>query len=305
MVYKEVTKLKAVVTGGAGFIGSHVARKYIKEGINVVVIDDLSAGDVKNVPDQAKFVKLDITEKDEIKDFFREEDPDIVNHHAAHNDSMTSLENPQEDAEINVIGSINILEAARASNVEKIIYASSGGLSYGEPNQIPTTEDHEMKPSYPYGISKHSVEHYLDLYKDLHGLDFTVLRYASVYGPGANGGVIKNFLEAVSGQKKPIIFGKGEQTRDFIHVKDIARANYLAIDNGKGYYNIGTCTETTVNKLWEIVADVTSSDKKPEYKERWLGDIDRCRLDCSKAEKEMDWKPKIGLKEGIRRTWTK
>lgn len=295
--------MKILVTGGAGFIGSHVAERYLEEGFEVAVIDDLSVGDAENVPEEASFYEADIADREALKAVIDDFKPDIINHHAAHNDSMDSLEKPREDAELNIIGSINLLELARDNDVEKIIYASSGGLSYGEPQEIPTPEDHEMQPSYPYGISKHTVEHYLELYRDLYDLDFVVLRYASVYGPRANGGVIKNFLEAVEEDEEPIIFGEGTQTRDFIHVEDVADANFRAVEKGEGYYNIGTCTETSINELWSLVADVTESDREPDHRDRWIGDIDRCRLDYSRAEKDLNWEPKTGLREGISRTW--
>lgn len=295
--------MKILVTGGAGFIGSHVAERYVDEGFEVAVIDDLSVGKTENVPEEAEFFEVDITDEERLREVLEEVEPDVINHHAAHNDSMDSLEKPQEDAETNILGSINLLEAARDKEVEKVIYASSGGLSYGEPQEIPTTEEHEMQPSYPYGISKHTVEHYLELYQDLYGIDFVVLRYASVYGPRANGGVIKNFLEAVENGERPIIFGDGDQTRDFIHVEDVAEANLRAVKHGEGYYNIGTCTETSINELWEVVEEVTGKDSDPEYRDRWLGDIDRCKLDYSKAEEELGWRPQIELEKGIRKTW--
>lgn len=291
--------MKILVTGGAGFIGSHITDKYVEEGHEVAIIDNLSVGKKRWINEKATFYNVDIEDKERVEEVFKDFEPDVINHHAAHNDAMGSLEDPVKDAETNIVGSINVLEIARDYDIKKIIYASSGGLSYGEPQNIPTSEEHEMKPSYPYGISKHSVEHYLELYRDLYNLKFVVLRYASVYGPRATGGVIKNFLEAVEDEEQPVIFGDGTQTRDFIHVKDIASANFLALKNGSGEYNIGTCTETTINKLWNLVKDITGSKREPEYRERWLGDIDRCKLDYSKAKSELGWEPSITLEKGI------
>lgn len=296
--------MNVIVTGGAGFIGSHVAEIYLEEGHDVTVIDDLSVGNRDWVPGAADFEKIDVTDKEKIHQFIQDEQPDIVNHHAAHNDAMDSLEQPQHDAEVNVVGSINVFEAAREAGVEKVIYASSGGLSYGEPQEIPTPEDHDMNPSYPYGISKHSAEHYLELFQELYDLEFVVLRYGSVYGPRATGGVIKNFLEAAENGETPVIFGDGSQTRDFVHVRDVAEANLAALGNGQGMFNIGTCTETSVKELWELVSRVTGHDAEPEHGERWLGDIDRCRLDCSRAEEELGWSPGIDLEEGVESLWT-
>jgi UDP-glucose 4-epimerase len=297
--------VNVLVTGGAGFIGSHIADRYVEEGHQVTVIDDLSVGRRDRVPEEAEFHEIDVTDEEAVRELFDEKNFELVNHHAAHNDSMDSLENPQHDARVNIVGSINVLEAARENDVNRIIYASSGGLSYGEPQEIPTTEGHEMNPSYPYGISKHSFEHYLELYQDLYGIEFVVLRYASVYGPGATGGVIKNFLEAVKSGEKPVIFGDGSQTRDFIHVDDVVEANVLAMENGSGSYNIGTQTETSVNELWELVARITGSEKEPEHRERWLGDIDRCRLDYSRAKEELGWEPGIKLEDGIEKLWNR
>lgn len=291
--------MKILVTGGAGFIGSHVANRFVEEGYKVAVMDNLSVGKKKWVPDQAKLFESDITDRGEVEKVLKSFKPDIVNHHAAHNDAMGSLESPVKDAETNIVGSINLLEAIREKDTGRIVYASSGGLSYGEPEEIPTTEEHIMKPSYPYGISKHSFEHYLELYCDLYGIDFVTLRYASVYGTRATGGVIKNFFEAVQKDKKPVIFGDGDQTRDFIHVKDVVKANLLAIEKGSGNYNIGTCKETSINELLELMHEVTGSSTEPKYRDRWLGDIDRCKLDYSKAEKDLGWSPNIKLREGL------
>lgn len=291
--------MKILVTGAAGFIGSHIAEAYLERGHEVTAIDNLSVGKRAWVPEDADFREIDITGEDKLRKLFTEKEFDVVNHHAAHNDSMDSLENPQYDAAVNIVGSINILEAARDNDVGRIIYASSGGLSYGEPQKIPTPENHEINPSYPYGISKHSFEHYLELYRDLYGIEFVVLRYASVYGPRATGGVIKNFLEAVENDEKPVIFGDGSQTRDFIHVDDVVEANCLSLENGSGYYNIGTQTETSINELWNLVQKMAGFTEEPEHGKRWLGDIDRCRLDYSKAEKELGWEPSIALREGL------
>ncbi|MFB6146016.1 MAG: NAD-dependent epimerase/dehydratase family protein [Candidatus Nanohaloarchaea archaeon] len=295
--------MKVMVTGGAGFIGSSVAREHLENDDEVLVIDDLSIGERSAVPEDAEFRKIDIRDQEAVLEAVEEFDPDVINHHAAHNDAMDSLEEPVKDADINILGSINLLEAARKHDINKVVYASSGGLSYGEPREIPTPETHEMHPSYPYGISKHSVEHYLELYRELYDLDFVVLRYASVYGPGANGGVIKNFLEAVEKGERPMIFGDGTQTRDFIHVDDVSAANHLASRKGSGYYNIGTQTEITINNLWKLTKDITGFDKDAKHDDRWLGDIDRCRLDCSKAKKDLGWESQVDLEDGIRRLY--
>lgn len=295
--------MKILLTGGAGFIGSHIAEKYIEKGHEATIVDNLSVGEPKWVPEKANFIEADIRDENKLDEIFDKNNFDIVNHHAAHNDAMSSLEKPVKDAENNIIGSIKLLEKVKESKVERLIYASSGGLSYGEPQNLPTTEEHEMKPVYPYGISKHSFEHYLELYNQLYGLEFVTLRYGSVYGPRATGGVIKNFLEAVQDEEKPTIFGDGSQTRDFVHVSDVVKANLKALEKGSGFYNIGTSTETSIEELWNLISKITDYENEPEYKERWLGDIDRCQLNCSKAEKELGWAPERELKNAIEKLW--
>lgn len=295
--------MNILLTGGAGFIGSHIAEKYIEKGHNVTVVDNLSVGKKEWVHEEADFIEADITEEDGLDEIFEGKDFNIVNHHAAHNDAMSSLEKPAEDAENNIIGSIKLLEKIRENNIEKVIYASSGGLSYGEPQNLPTTEEHEMKPVYPYGISKHSFEHYLELYRELYGLEFVTLRYGSVYGPRATGGVIMNFLEAIENSEEPVIFGDGSQTRDFVHVKDVVDANLKSLERGSGFYNIGTSREKSINELWKIVSKITSYSKEPRYEDRWLGDIDRCQLDYSKARKELNWSPERNLEKSIKKLW--
>ncbi|MFB6143759.1 MAG: NAD-dependent epimerase/dehydratase family protein [Candidatus Nanohaloarchaea archaeon] len=297
--------MKVLLTGGAGFIGSHLAEKLLDEGHRVAVVDNLSVGQPEWVPEDAEFHQGDIRDSKFVEEVFESFDPDVLNHHAAHNDAMGSLEDPVEDASSNVIGSLKLLEAARENGVEKVIYASSGGLSYGEPQEVPTGEDHAMRPSYPYGISKHSFEHYLELYQQMYDLDFVVLRYASVYGPRPTGGVIKNFMEAAANGEKPVVFGDGSQTRDFIHVEDIVNANVRALERGSGFYNIGTCEETSVNELWQKIAAITGVKEDPEHRDRWPGDIDRCRLDYSKAEEELGWKPQVELGEGLEKLWSR
>lgn len=291
--------MKIIVTGGAGFIGNHIARKLLEKDHEVAVLDDLSVGKKEWVPQEAKFFECDIRDREELDEIMTRFQPDIINHHAAHNDSMDSLENPVKDAKTNIIGSMKLLEVAKKHHVKKVIYASSGGLSYGEPTNIPTKEEHKMDPSYPYGISKHTFEHYLELYKELYDVNYVTLRYGSVYGPRATGGVIMNFLKALKNEEKPVIFGDGSQTRDFVHVNDVVSANLKALKNGDGSYNIGTCTETSINQLWDTISSLADYEKEPIYKERWLGDIDRCKLDKSKAEKELNWSPNIELKKGL------
>jgi UDP-glucose 4-epimerase len=295
--------MRILITGGAGFIGSHIAKSYVQKGHQVAVLDNLSVGKKRWIPEECQLFKTDLNNAEEVESVINKFKPDVVNHHAAHNDSMDSLEEPVKDAKNNITGSISLLEIVRKHDIQKVIYASSGGLSYGEPEKIPTTEDHNIKPSYPYGISKHTVEHYLELYNQLYGLKFNVLRYGSVYGPRATGGVIKNFLESAKKNENPTIFGDGTQTRDFVHVKDIVKANELSLKNNSGIYNIGTMNETSINDLWTLCAEVTDSVLNPEYKDRWTGDIDRCKLDYSKAQKELGWSPEISLRTGLEKTW--
>ena len=246
--------MKVLVTGGAGFIGSHVVDTYIDQGFDVVVIDDLSTGRLSNLNPKAKLYKMDIRNPD-VSKVFEDERFDIVNHHAAQMDVRRSVAEPHFDADVNILGSLNLIECTIKHNVKRFIYISTGGAVYGEPEYLPCDEAHPINPICQYGVSKHTVEHYLFLYKINYGLKYTVLRYPNVYGPRQDprgeAGVVAIFLGRMSLNQQVTINGDGEQRRDYVYVSDCAWANLLAItnENGSGIYNLGSNRGTSVNEL--------------------------------------------------------
>jgi UDP-glucose 4-epimerase len=298
--------MKILVTGGAGFIGSHVVDYFIAAGHQVVVVDNLATGYERNLNPQATFYNMDIRSP-ELAEVFERERPEVIDHHAAQIDVRHSVAEPTYDADINILGSINLLQNAVKYQVAKVIYISSGGAIYGEPCYLPCDEDHPIEPLSPYGVSKHTVEHYLHLYHHNYGLPYTVLRYANVYGPrqdpNGEAGVIAIFAGQMLNGEEPVINGDGEQERDFVYVEDCARANVLALDNGQATaYNIGNGISTTVNEIWEMIKEITGYDEPPNYGPAKMGDVERIYLDIAKACQELDWEPRMDLKEGLRQT---
>ena len=298
--------MKVLVTGGAGFIGSHIVDELIKKGFEVVVIDDLSTGFKKNLNSDAVFYQVDVCDSEKIGKIFDKEKPDFVNHHAAQNNMTRSIENPIHDANINIRGSLNIIINSIRTKVKKIIYASSGGLCYGEPVNIPTKEDDSINPTSPYGVSKHTVEHYLITSSITHSLKFTALRYANVYGPRQNPlgevGVIAIFIRNLLKNERPTIFGNGNQKRDFIFVKDVVKANILAMDGDNKIFNVGTGRMTSINELFKILKKITNSNLDPIYDEKRMGDVQRVCLDITRIKKELNWKPEHELESGLSET---
>lgn len=298
--------MKVLVTGGAGFIGSHVVDAYLERGDTVVIVDDLSTGREVNLNAQAKLVKMDIR-LPALEAVFAEHKPEIVNHHAAQIDVRHSVADPVRDAEINVLGSINLLECARRHGVRRVVYASSGGAVYGEPVSLPCTEDHPAHPICPYGASKYAVEHYLFLYAQLYGLDYAILRYANVYGPRQDplgeAGVAAIFTAQMLAGDEIVIFGDGEQSRDFVYVGDIARANLLATDYpASGLWNIGTGVGTSINRLFALLRQATGYGREGRHGPDRPGETRHIYLDASRAAAELGWSPSVDLAEGLRRT---
>jgi UDP-glucose 4-epimerase len=298
--------VKVIVTGGAGFIGSHIVDRLVARGDSVIVIDDLSHGKRKNVNPKAKFFQISVADP-KIEEIFKNEKPDYVVHQAAHADVTTSVKNPVFDANVNIIGSLNLLENCRKYCVKKIVYANSGGAGSGEPQYLPVDEEHPIMPLCPYGISKHTVEHYLNVYSMLYGLRYTSLRYANVYGPRQDpfgeGGVVAIFSHKLLHNEAPRIFGDGEQTRDFVYVEDVADANILTLENGDGKcLNVATATEISVNRLFEIMKEICRSSANALYVGARKGEIIRSVLSNDKIRKELGWQPKTGLKEGLAKT---
>jgi UDP-glucose 4-epimerase len=298
--------MKVLVTGGAGFIGSNVADGFIAQGHEVVVVDDLSTGFARNVPPQAAFYQVDIRD-DALQEVFQKEKPDVVDHHAAQIDVRKSVTDPMFDARVNVLGSLNLIQQCVRHGVKKVIYASTGGAVYGEPNGLPVDEMHPIRPLCQYGISKHTVEHYLYLDRHNYELHYTVLRYPNVYGPRQDphgeAGVVAIFTEALFAGQRPTIFGDGTHTRDYVFVGDIARANLLALERGQDQIvNLGWGREVSVNEIYAALKRHLAAEIDPVYAEERLGEIHRVCLDSSRAQQELGWRPQVSLDEGIRRT---
>ncbi len=300
--------MRILVTGGAGFIGSHVTDAMLAAGHEVVVIDNLSTGKRANLnPGIAAFYELDILDAAGLQKVFAEHRPQAVSHQAALANVRDSLVEPARYAAVNVIGSINLLEAARRYDCQRIIYASTGGACYGEPLFVPVTEDHPINPLDPYGASKHAVEHYLFLYHHNYGLPYTILRYPNVYGPRQDplgeAGVIAIFTGAMLEGRGVTINGSGEQVRDFVYVGDIARANQLALNTpGSGVYNLGSAVGTSVNTIFAELQAATQYPLAPHYGPAKLGEVTRTYLDASLARRDLGWEPQVSLRDGLRLT---
>jgi UDP-glucose 4-epimerase len=295
--------VRILVTGGAGFIGSHVVDRYVELGHDVAVLDDLSTGNRANVNPEATLYEMSLRDGP-LARAFEEFRPEVVNHHAAQVNVRKSVDDPGFDASTNIVGSIRLYEAAVKAGCRKVIYISSGGASYGEPENIPASEDTPVRPLCPYGASKFTAELYLALYGRLYGLPYTVLRYANVYGPRQDphgeAGVVAIFSEMMLRGKRPSIFGDGTKTRDYVFVEDIAEANVLALDKGEGRsYNVGTGREFTDDEVFEAVRAAAGVDMKPNYADFRKGEILRIALDASRIHKELGWTAKTPLEIGI------
>ncbi len=298
---------KILVTGGAGFIGSNVVDRLIAEGFMVVAVDNLSTGREENLNPEAKFCRADIRGREEMAKIIEEEKPDYINHHAAQIDVRKSIEDPGFDAASNIIGSINLIDAASRAGVKKFVYISTGGAVYGEPEALPASEECPVRPISAYGISKHTVEHYLHLYNCNNGLNYTVLRYSNVYGPRQDplgeAGVVAIFTEKMLEGAEPVIFGSGEQTRDYVFVEDVVEANILALSGGdRGIYNIGTGVETSVNEIFRTLSEALDFKGRAVHEKARRGEVERIALDNSLARRELGWEVKNSLREGLEKT---
>ncbi|MCC6192732.1 MAG: NAD-dependent epimerase/dehydratase family protein [Anaerolineales bacterium] len=298
--------MKVLVTGGAGFIGSHVVDAFLAAGHEVVVVDDLSTGRERNLNPQARFYKLDIRDPG-LAEVFERERPEIVDHHAAQMDVRRSVAEPLFDADVNVRGSVNLLECARQSGVRKVVYISTGGAVYGEPVYLPCDEKHPIDPICQYGVSKHVVEHYLHVYRHLYGLNYAVLRYPNVYGPRQDphgeAGVVAIFTGLMLAGKPVTINGTGEQERDFVYVADCAKANLLAAAGDQtGIYNLGEERGTTVNQLFRELAKITGYTAAPQYGPPKPGETFKIYLNSQKAKAELDWSQSVDLETGLSQT---
>ncbi len=297
---------KILVTGGAGFIGSHIVDKLISQNNKVVIIDNLSTGQKENINKKARFYKADITNK-KIKEIFKKEKPDIVFHLAAQINVRKSIQNPLLDTKVNVLGSLNIFQAAKESNVKKIIFSSTGGAIYGKAKKTPTPETCQPKPQSPYGLSKLTTENYLKLYHKLFNINYTILRYSNVYGPRQNtlaeAGVIAIFTKQLLKNKTPVINGTGKQERDYVYVKDVVSANLSSLKRGDNKtFNIGTSKKTSVNQIFKTLSQKINPQIKAKHGPSIKGEIKTSALNIRKAKNNLNWKPKTNLKTGIEKT---
>ncbi len=298
--------MKILVTGGAGFIGSHVVDAYLAAGHEVTVVDDLSTGQRRWVDPRLHFYQLDIRDPG-LNDVFEREGPEVVSHQAARANVRESMQKPLLYADVNVMGSLNLLECCREHGVRKVIYASTGGAVYGEPKSLPVTEDHPVNPLDPYGASKHHVEHYLYLYRTNFHIDYTILRYPNVYGPRQDpygeAGVVAIFTGQMLNGKQPVINGRGDQERDFVNVLDVAQANVLALARGGGgIYNIGSGLGTSVNRIFELLSGLTGYEQQGVHGPPKEGEVYKVFLDATRAREVLGWAPRVTLEEGLAST---
>lgn len=303
-----------LVTGGAGFIGSHVAEAYLAAGYEVTAVDNLSSGRLENVPRAARFVRADV-EGDEARKLAERGGFAVLNHHAAQMDVRVSVTDPQFDARVNLLGLLNLLEGARRGGVRRVVFASSGGVVYGEANQPPHTETTPKLPVSPYGVSKLASEHYLAAYAQLHGLAVVSLRYSNVYGPRQNphgeAGVVAIFGDRVGRGRALTVYGDGTQTRDYVYVGDVSRANVAAttwrvpaIDSIDAVaFNIGTGRETSVNTLATMMIEAAGASVSVEHAPARAGELLRSALRIDKAARELGWRPAVSLADGLKRTY--
>src|SRR3989339_1887513 len=299
--------MKILITGGAGFIGSQVADKFIEKGHQVAIIDNLSTGFKENLNPKAKFYEVDLENAEDVRRAIAEFQPEVIDHHAAQVDVRKAVEDPVMDAKKNILGGLNLLQAALDQKVQKFIYANSGGAGYGDPEELPCTEKSPIKPISPYGVTKMCFEMYLHFAHVVHGLNFVSLRYPNVFGPRqtfGEAGVVAIFTHLMLKNEQPTIFGDGLSTRDHCFVGDIMTANLLALENNQaaGAYNVGTGEETSVNKVFEVIKSATNYQGEPIYADPRSGEIQRIVLDSTRLRSELGWSPSVTFEEGITET---
>lgn len=300
--------MKILVTGGAGFIASHIVDAYIALGHDVIICDNLSSGKKEFVNREAKLYEVDIRDKNKIESIIGKEKPEVINHHAAQISVRQSVEDPIHDAEINILGLLNLLESGRKNNIKKIIFASSGGVVYGEAKMIPTPESYvPLQPLSPYGVAKLSSEYYLFVYFKTYHIPFVALRYSNVYGPRQNphgeAGVVAIFSQKLIAGEFPIINGDGKQTRDYVYVGDVVEANKKALETiHTGSFNIGTGKETNVIELFNEMKRISKLGKEAKHGPAKMGEQKRSCLDCQSSQKILEWKNEVSLGEGLQKT---
>ena len=293
----------ALVTGGAGFIGSHLVDRLVEEGYRVIIVDDLTTGKLKNLNHEATFHHLSITHPS-LLDVFKREKPDLVFHLAAQSSVPRSIQEPILDNEVNVLGTLRLLEASRRTGVGKVIFSSTGGALYGDPEVIPCPDDSPIAPISPYGMSKYMAEQYLVFYGRQYRLNYTTPRYGNVYGPRQDphgeAGVVAIFITAMLSGQRPRIFGDGNQARDFVSVEDVVDANIAAIHRGhRQSMNIASGQLTSVNELFAILKEITRYRWEADHGPARAGDVYRISLDCSRAQQDLGWVPKTSLIDGL------
>ncbi len=298
--------MKILVTGGAGFIASHITDAFIEQGHNVYVIDDLSTGFKKNINPKAKFIRANIKDNS-LNELFEKEKFDIVDHHAAQMDVRKSVADPEFDASTNILGTLNLLQNSIRNGVKKFIFASTGGAVYGEQEYFPADEKHPTSPLSPYGISKLTVEKYLYFYKMQYNLNYSVLRYANIYGPRQNpfgeAGVVAIFSTKLINGEQPVINGTGEQTRDYVFVKDVVNANLLMLDDmDSDIYNVGTGIETNVNQVFNTLNKIVGKGQVEKHGPAAPGEQLRSVITSEKIYKKFNWKPSTKFEDGLKET---
>ena len=300
--------MKILVTGGAGFIGSHVVDAYIAAGHQVAILDDFSTGSEANVSREAELLRLDVRNKDGVTAAIAAFRPDVVNHHAAQAEVPKSVAEPGFDAMVNIVGGLNVLKASVDVGVRKFIFISTGGALYGEPDVIPADEDHPVRPLSPYGTGKFSFEQYLGTFQRTFGLEYTVLRYANIFGPrqdfhAEEGRVISIFASRMLAGRPVTIDGDGEQARDMLHVDDVSVANIAALHRGAGgTFHISTGIPVTINDLFRKLALLTDYKLEPRFGPARKGDVYRIALDNARAREGLGWEPKVTLEDGLAQT---
>ena len=299
--------MKILVTGGGGFIASHVSERYIELGHTVVIVDDLSTGKRENIPSTATFYECDITNAEAMEQIMAQERPEVINHHAAQMDVRRSVREPLFDARINIVGGLGLLELAVKFGVRKVLYASTGGATYGEVDRTPVDESYPPAPICHYGVSKLTLERYLFLYKHLYGLKYSVMRYPNVYGPRQNphgeAGVVAIFALQMLRGERPTIFGDGSKTRDYVFVDDVVEANVVLLDKADGeVLNLGRGEPVSDYRIFELVSKATGYGNDPQYAAVRRGEVQHIALSAARARSLIGWTPKISLDQGIERT---
>jgi len=298
--------MRILVTGGAGFIGSHVTDRYVALGHEVAALDNLSTGQRANLNPKCRFYEMSLMDP-RLEETVLQFAPDVISHHAAQVNVRRSVEDPVFDAQMNVLGSIRLFQAAAKAHCGKIIYASSGGACYGEPARIPADEETPVRPLCPYGASKYAAEKYLELFGNLYGMRTTILRYANVYGPRQDphgeAGVVAVFSQLLLAGRSPQIFGDGTKTRDYVFVQDIVEANVLALAGGDGrVYNVGTGRQVSDDEVYQTVRDALEAKAEAVHTDFRKGEVRHIALDASRLRRELGWKPAVSFEEGMAQT---